>query len=227
MRILRPAATARGPITIIHDALPADVATRAIFPSGWSMTRTPALLRTILQRLAADPQARLTLAVAEGFIVGRAAVAQSFGRWATLSRVREYGIEVVRDWRRTGVGARLAEAALTDPRVEQEILLAFALPAAWDIEHARLSRGEYGRLLAEQAGTHGFRPSSTDEPEVMFQAGAALLVRRGARVPGRAVAAFERARYQRRPVGGRAPSSYAGRAARRIRSLLRVGGRGA
>ena len=243
MRTLHTVATRRGSITIIHDAVPADVAACTLNPDGWTIIRNPQVLRTFLDRSAADPQARLTLAVADGVIVGRAVVAASFGRWQKLPRVREFAIEAVREWRRTGVASRLMQAALADPAVEDEIILAFTLPSAWDLDYARLSLSNYGRLLAVNASRYGFRRVGTDEPEVMFQLGAALLVRIGARVPSEAVAAFEEARYERRPVGvspaqahpsvGEAtdptdrPAPLPLRVARRVLSLLSVAGRAA
>ncbi len=193
MRTLHTIATRCGPLTIIHDAHPADVAACTISADGWTIIRTPRVVGTFLARLAADPQARLTLAMADGVIVGRAVVGPSFGRWAPLPRVHEFAIEVVRHWRRAGVATQLTQVTLADPAVEDEIVLAFTLPSAWDPEHARLSEDDYSRLLAAGAHCYRFRRVGTDEPEVVCQRGAALLVRLGARVPPEAAAAFARA----------------------------------
>lgn len=202
MRTLQTVVTRRGPVTTIHDAAPADVGAYPISPGLCAIIRHPEVQRTCLRRPAADPEARLTLAVANSRIVGRAVVAPSFGRWQTLPAARECGSEVAREWRRTGVATALTQTVLTDPAVEGEILLAFTLPSAWDAEYEGQPPAEYGRLLARAAGGYRFRPTGTDEPEVWFQSHAALLVRIGVRVPADAVAAFEQARYERRAAGG-------------------------
>ena len=184
-------------LTLLHDVGPADL-TLPISPDLNSIIPSPVVRRKVVQALAADPRARLTIAVADGAIIGRAMVAPSFGRWQSLPRVREFGLEVARGWRRHGVATALMAAALADPAVEEEILLAFTLPAAWDTDSAGLCQRDYGRLLGALVGRAGFRPTGTDEPEVSLQHDAALLVRVGTRVPPAAVAAFEHARYHRR-----------------------------
>jgi hypothetical protein len=227
MRTLQTVATRRGDVTIIHDAEPADLAGCPLSPDGWAMLPTPALRRMYLERWAADPNTRLTLAVTGGVIVGRATIGCSFGRWATLPRVRELAVEIVQVWRRTGLGRQLTGIALDDPAIEDEIIVGFTLPSAWDAEGSDLSSLDYGRLLAREAGTHGFRLAGTDEPEILAQQHAGLLVRTGARVPAAAVDAFERARFQRRPSETVGRQRRPLHLARRALSLLRAGMRAA
>lgn len=203
VRTIQSAATRRDRITIIHDAVPADVEAYPSSPGLGAIIRNPELRRTFFRTLAADPEARLTLAIADGVIAGRVSIGPSFGRWRTLPQVREIAIEAAREWRRGGLASRLTQAALADPAVEDEILLAFTLPSAWDLEYESLTPLAYARLLAEFLGKFRFRLTGTDEPEVRWERHAALLVRIGARVPPDAVAAFDRARYidgERRPA---------------------------
>ena len=96
-----------------------------------------------------------------------------------------------------GVLARLLNVALADPAVEDEILLAFLWPSAWDTAHERLGPAAYRERLIAIGAQHGFRPVGTDEPEIAYEGG--LIVRIGARVPCDAVVTFYRARYLRRP----------------------------
>ena len=187
--------TPRGAVALWHDVTPAELDRLAIGPGLCGIVRDPATLRRILRALAADPRARLTLAVADGAIVGRAAVAPSFGRWRDLPCVEEFAIEVAREWRHAGLARQLTARALADPATEDGLLLAFTLPAAWDMAHERLSSAAYRARLAAFLGEYGFRPTGTDEPEVLFERDAALLVRVGEHVPAAAVAAFEQARY--------------------------------
>ena len=188
----------RPSIQIIADAGAADIEAYPISSGLGSIVRGPAARTAVFRRLAADPQARMTLAVADGVIVGRASIGPSFGRWRALPRVREFGYEAARESRHRGVAAALTRAALSDPAVEDEIVLAFLWPSAWDAEYERLSPSVYRRRLVDAAVRAGFRPAGTDEPEVLFQWGAALYMRVGARVPADAIAAFEQARYLRR-----------------------------
>lgn len=197
MRSVCSVPTARGIVSIIHDAEPADIDASPISDGLRSIIRTSALRHRFYRQLAANPDARLTIAVADGIIVGRAVVGESFGRWQHLPRVREFAIEVAREWRRTGLGTRLTEVALHDPAAEDEIIIAFTLPAAWDAEHEGLPLPVYGRMLLDSADRHGFRRVSTDEPEIRLR-DAAMIVRPGSRVPAEALARFEAARYIRR-----------------------------
>lgn len=180
-------------LMIIHNAMPADVEAYDLSPGLVGLMHSPTVRRKVLRGLAAEPAARLTLAVANGAIVGHVAVASSFGRWLTLPRVREIAFEVAREWRRLGVLTRLLNVAMADPGVEDEILLAFLMPSAWDTGYERLGPLGYRERLTTIGAKHGFRPIATDEPEIGYEGG--LLARIGGCVPRGAVAAFEQARY--------------------------------
>jgi hypothetical protein len=181
--------------TIIHDATLADVERHELSPGLTSLIRSPIVRRRVLRDLAAMPGSRLTLAVADGAIVGHLAVAPSFGRWVRLPRVREIAFEVASECRRLGLLTRMMDLALADRSVEDEILLAFLWPSAWDVEQTGLQPTSYRRLLTELGERGGFLPVATDEPEIAY--GGALLARVGARVPSYAVAALKRAQFLR------------------------------
>jgi hypothetical protein len=185
-------------ITIIHDASISDVVAHAIDPGLSSIVRSASARRSVLRRLAASPEARLTLAVHNGTIIGHTAAGPSFGRWLNLPHVREVAFEVARAWRRTGVATLLTETALADPAVEDEILLGFLWPSAWDTEYVGLPRTAYREMIATFCGRYGFRMVETDEPEITSQFGGALIARIGAGVPEAAVQAFDDARFERR-----------------------------
>jgi hypothetical protein len=192
MRMLHSIDTASGAVTIIHDATLADVEAYAVHPGLTSMMHNPVVRRSILRNLATDPAARLTLAVVDGTVIGHYAIGPSFGRWQALPRVREVAFEVARGWRRLGILGRMGDVALGDPAVDDEIVLAFLWPAAWDVEHVGLQPTRYRAMLTDLGARYGFRRVQTDEPELAY--GGALLVRVGARVPADAVAAFDDAR---------------------------------
>jgi len=182
----------RGAVGIVHDAALADVEAHPLDGGLTSLVHSPIARRGVLRNLAADPRARLTLAVAGGAIVGHIAVGDSFGRWQALPRVREVAFEVARDWRRLGLLALLADTALADAAVEEEILLAFLWPSAWDVEGTALQPTTYRRLLERLGARRGFLAVSTDEPEIAL--GGSLIVRVGARVPYDAVEKLDAAR---------------------------------
>jgi hypothetical protein len=196
MRTISHQPAAGDGVTIIHDASIADVSGLDIDPGLTSLMRSPTVRRSVLLKLAADPAARLTLAVHDRRIIGHLAVGPSFGRWKDLPHIREVAFEVSRDWRHRGIATRMTDIASADPEVENEIQLAFFWPSAWDLDHERLNRMSYRDLLAGFTARYGFRRVGTDEPEIRLQQGGALAARIGARVPCHAVAAFARARYQ-------------------------------
>ena len=193
MQELQTMETARGPITIIHDAALVDVEAHEISPGLVSMIRSPIVRRKVLRDLAAAPEARLTLALADGMLIGHVAVTASFGRWLALPHVREIAFEVAREWRRFGILSRLLDVALADPAVEDEILLAFLWPSVWDVEHVGLQPTNYRGMLTAVGMQRGFLPVPTDEPEIAH--GGRLIARSGSRVPATALTAFAGARY--------------------------------
>jgi acetoin utilization protein AcuA len=193
--------TPRGDVTLIPAATPADLDRLAIDPGLSSIVHNPELLRRVLRALAADPRARLVLAVHDGTLIGRAALAPSFGRWQALPNAREYALELARGWRGLGLAGALTRATLDTPIIERELLLAFLMPSAWDAEYEGLSEAVYGARLAGMLQRHRFQPTGTDEPEVRLRQNAALLVRRGTRVSATTLAAFEETRYERRGSG--------------------------
>ncbi len=184
-------------VAIIHPAPPAALDRYPLSEGLHGITHSQTVRRSLLARLASDPRARLTLAVAEGRIVAWAAVAPSFGRWQTLPHVREIGLEVAREWR---AGVRLARALLTtvfaDPRTEEEVVLAFALPSSWDLAYKRVHPAVYRRMIALGLRRYGFIPITTDDPEVCGVPEAALYLRAGARVPAAALDAVLAARWR-------------------------------
>lgn len=184
-------------VMLIHHAPPTTLDRYPLSEGLHGITHSQAVRRSVLARLAADPRARLTLAVVEGKIVGWVAVAPSFGRWRALPAVREIGLEVAREWR---VGAWLARAlmttALADPRTEEEVLLAFALPSSWDLTFKPVRPGVYRRVIAIGLRRYGFVPITTDDPEVRGVPEAGLFLRAGARVPAAVLDAVLAARLR-------------------------------
>ena len=106
MRVIQSINTPRGPLTVIHDATPEELAAHDISPRLSSIVRNADIRRSVLHNLAADAEARLTFAAAGGVIVGRASIGPSFGRWRALPRVREFAIEVARGWRLIALARR-------------------------------------------------------------------------------------------------------------------------
>ncbi len=187
----------RAAVTIIHRAGPAVLERHSLSEGLHGITHSQVVRRSVLGRLADDPRARLTLAVADGVIAGWAAVAPSFGRWRALPAVRELGLEVAREWRAgTTVARALLATALADPHTEDEVLLAFALPSSWDLAFRPVHPAVYRRMIAAGLRRHGFVPVTTDDPEVRGVPEAALFLRVGARVPAAVLDAVLAARLR-------------------------------
>lgn len=187
----------RAAVTIIHRAGPAILERYPLSDGLHGITHSQAVRRAVLARLTDDPRARLTLAVADGVVIGWAAVAPSFGRWRLLPTVRELGLEVAREWRPgTTVARALLATALADPRTEDEVLLAFALPSSWDLAYKPVHPAVYRRMIAMALRRYGFAPIITDDPEVCDVPEAALFLRAGARVPAPVLAAVLEARVR-------------------------------
>src|SRR5215213_802635 len=153
--------TASGPVTLIRDAAIADIEAYEIDCGLSSIMRSATVRRRVLRELAADPHARLTLAVAAGAVVGHLGIGPSFGRWRVLPRVREIAFEVSRGWRQSGLVSAMIRRAMADPAIEDEIIVGFLWPAAWDLAELAGSRIAYRDMLMRIAARVGFQAYGT------------------------------------------------------------------
>jgi len=176
---------ARAPLSLIRRL--------RLAPDMHAFTRDTKREATLLRRIAADPSNNLVIAhTPEGEIVAEVTLARSEGRWQDLDAVFEVSIEVARSWRGHGLGERLLSFVTVAPYVEDLILIALGLSWHWDLAGLNLTPDAYRSLLVRAFAPAGFRPLTTDDPEIAAAEGNVLLARTGANVPHDVIEEFER-----------------------------------
>lgn len=135
----------------------------------------------LLRSLAAAPDGYVTLAVADGTIVGFVLLCQPgpLERWASLPGAYELSIEVSRGWRELGIAHRLLGLTFADPVWETRVVVAQGYHWHWDIEQTGLSVWEYRDMYRQLFATYGSALFGTDDPEIYFEQANILMARMG------------------------------------------------
>jgi GNAT superfamily N-acetyltransferase len=160
-----------------------------------SAEREGRLLRTI----AANPAANLVVAYTPaGEIVGEVTMAPADGRWTDMAEVYEVAVQVARSWRGTGLGQTLLRFTVEPAYTQSLILIALGVAWHWDLEAMNLSPRAYREILLRTFAPAGFRPFTTDDPEILAAEGNVLVARIGAEVSVEIEEEFQRRLLRRR-----------------------------
>jgi len=166
----------RAPVTLLRRLRVAD--------DMHAFTRSADREARLLRRIAAQPEAKLTIAATPaGEIVGEVTMAPGDGRWAGLDGLYEVALQVARSWRHGGLGRTLLRFAVEQDYAEELVIIALGLGWHWDLEAMRMSARQYRRVLERTFAPAGFHAYVTDDPEIMAAEANVLMARIGSRVP--------------------------------------------
>lgn len=182
-RPIQRLATPRAVVEFYAPASAALIGTLSIDPGigAFWQYREGQRQKGVLRSLAAAPDGYVTLAVADGAIVGFVLLCQPgpTERWGDLPGVYELSIEVSRDWRDLGIAHRLLRLTFADPVWETRVVVAQGYHWHWDLEHTGLSVWQYRELYRRLFATYGFAEFGTDDPEIYFEKANILMGRMG------------------------------------------------
>lgn len=190
--------TPRGRVTIVPRCPAEQIAQMGIDEGlGFFWHNRPDLQHQALVRIAALPDGNVTLAhTEERVIVGYVTISSPDAdtRWGRDHIAGLYelgGIEVARGWRGCGLSRALLSALFADGAYDQAIVLATGYRWCWDYESSGMSVREYRDILHRTMQRVGFQFFDTDEPNIAWYPGNALVARVGKKVPSDLLKKFQ------------------------------------
>jgi acetoin utilization protein AcuA len=185
-----------GPIELWPCADPAVIA-RLDMDSSLSVFRPAGRQQEALVGIAGDTDGCVTFAKLGHLIVGYAAFhpPDPIERWSQtkLSGIIELGaVETSSSHRGRHLARRLLETAFNTGRFEDKITIATIYQWHFDLEGTSLTTYQYRKLLERLYGSVGFQVFKTDDPEIQYDPGNALMARIGPNAPEALRAEFNR-----------------------------------
>ncbi|WP_342472161.1 GNAT family N-acetyltransferase [Metasolibacillus sp. FSL H7-0170] len=122
-------------------------------------------------------------------------------RWAEdkIENMIELGaIEVIPDYRSTGVGKKLLEISFADEAMEDYLVITTEYYWHWDLKGTGLNVWEYRKMMERMMSSVGFEYFATDDPEIASHPANCLMGRVGKHVNAETMERFDRLRFKRR-----------------------------
>lgn len=105
-------------------------------------------------------------------------------------------VEVSPKYRGKGIGKKIFAAIKEEPIFEEYITIATEYYWHWDLKNTGLTVWDYRKMLERLFAIGGFRPVSTDDPDILSHPANVLMVRYGKNVPIKAIEAFDSIRIK-------------------------------
>jgi len=192
--------TTLGPI-LVEGPVPAQTLAAWTLDEGLRLFRPAWRQKEALVSIASMPEGRVIVARQDDLVLGYVTFhpPDKFERWGReeIPGLLELGaIEVTPKARKTGVGTTLIEVALTNPEMENYIVIATEYWWHWDLEGTGLTVWQYRQMLEKGLAPFGIFPMATDEPEICSHPANVLMVRRGKRVNPETWSRFEKLLFE-------------------------------
>ena len=131
--------------------------------------------RESLEKDAKQPNANVTLALEKNTnIIGYGVLADPvFGkRWEKMGHnlmMELKAIEVCRAWRSFGLAGGMLNVLMSDPKIEDSIIVIVAYSWTWDLDYTKESASQHRNKLVNLHAPHGFKEYPTNDPNVMLR----------------------------------------------------------
>ena len=140
-----------------------------------------------LIRIAAEPDANVTLATTDGAIIGFGILQypEPGERWRRVGErvMMELAvIEVSRDWRSGGLAGKILAYTLDHPLKEDKIFYMVGYSWTWDTAGSGLAIMDYRNMMIGLFEKFGFTLRQTNEPNIMMRPENMFMVRVGTNV---------------------------------------------
>jgi acetoin utilization protein AcuA len=119
-------------------------------------------------------------------------------RWSLYKKenLLELGaIEVANEYRGLHLGSTLIELAMSDPFMENYIIISTEYYWHWDLTQTKLSVWDYRKIMEKMMNAGGLRPMPTNDPEIMAHPANCLMVRIGENVSDSDRQRFDKIRF--------------------------------
>ena len=122
-------------------------------------------------------------------------------RWSEdrIENMIELGaIEVIPDYRGTGMGKKLLEVSFMDDVMEDYLVITTEYYWHWDLKGTGLNVWDYRKMMENMMSVVGFEYYATDDPEITSHPANCLMARVGKRVGSDTMERFDRLRFRNR-----------------------------
>ncbi|RUL56507.1 MULTISPECIES: GNAT family N-acetyltransferase [Lysinibacillus] len=122
-------------------------------------------------------------------------------RWAEdpIENMIELGaIEVIPDYRGSGVGKKLLQVSFMDDAMEDYLVITTEYYWHWDLKGTGLNVWDYRKMMEKMMQVVGFEYYATDDPEITSHPANCLMARVGSRVESDTIERFDKLRFRNR-----------------------------
>lgn len=148
-------------------------------------------------------EGRVNVAISEKVIIGYVTFLHPpdpIERWSTfyMENLLELGaIEIAPSYRGIGLGSKLIELSVTDPFMENYIIISTEYYWHWDLNNSKLSVWDYRKIMEKMMFAGGLTPPAppTNDPEIMAHPANCLMVRIGKNVREKDRKLFDQLRF--------------------------------
>ncbi|RDW16371.1 N-acetyltransferase [Oceanobacillus arenosus] len=191
--------TSKGPI-IIEGPVDRNELDKYQFHEHLTAFRPASKQFEALLSIADIPEGRIIIARTESTIIGYVTYLHPdpLERWSTfhMQDLIELGaIETIPEYRGEKVGSSLIEVSMSDPYMENYILISTEYYWHWDLTGTNLSIWNYRKVMEKMMAAGGLLPAPTDDPEIISHPANCLMVRIGNNVPQESIETFDILRF--------------------------------
>ncbi|WP_181349896.1 GNAT family N-acetyltransferase [Thalassobacillus sp. CUG 92003] len=165
--------------------------------------RPPAKQFEAVKSIADFKEGRIIIARLDNLIAGYVTYLHPdpLERWSKLNMedLIELGaIEVIPEYRGTGVGSQLLKVSMKDAYMENYIIISTEYYWHWDLKGTGLNIWNYRKVMERMMGAGGLTPYPTDDPEIISHPANCLMAKIGEHVPQSSVEQFDELRFWQR-----------------------------
>lgn len=163
--------------------------------------RPPLQQYEALKEIVASPEGRLILARVEKKIIAYVTYhyPDELERWSesNIDNLLELGaIEVIADYRGSGVAKNLLRVTMLDDAMEDYIIIATNYYWHWDLYGTGLTAADYRKIINKVMLAGGLEYMPTDDPDICTHSANCLTVRIGSRVSDESILHFDAIRLK-------------------------------
>lgn len=165
--------------------------------------RQPDEQHKAIVEIASLPEGRILIARQNNIIVGYVTYVypDPLERWSEgkMNDLIELGaIEVIPQFRSSGVGKNLLRVSMMDDAMEDYIIITTEYYWHWDLKGTGLNVWDYRKAMEKMMNAGGLVWYATDDPEICSHPANCLMARIGTRVPQASVEQFDQLRFKNR-----------------------------
>lgn len=173
-----------------------------LFHEDLTSFRPPEQQKNALVEIARLEEGRIVIIRKENVVLGYATYLypDPLERWAEdkiENMIELGGIEVIPLYRGCGLGKKLLEISFKGDEMEDYLVITTEYYWHWDLKGSGLTIWEYRKMMEKLMSSVGFKPFTTDDPEITSHPANCLMARIGKRVNEETIARFNRLRIKR------------------------------